>query len=255
MVCKSFNLKNFAFKLGNRKMYFRNLILVVSLLPLAISCVSRNGGQKNTASDSENTVNYADIKRTPEQQLDAEVARGSGEAYLETMRRTAFRDYLRVMRKWVTHTAQAIRNEGHLPSPADADYGYMDTRIILDEASPVKLVSPLLLTRYLEDLDEQRLPVDLSLASDLHILFALSQGGYRDVLKDPLVALMKMHLRPFLTAFRRETPQVQVRLVSLFETLENPDIVRELMWLSQYHKDTTLRSVSSRILDTKLEGR
>lgn len=184
------------------------------------------------------------------QLVEEQLASPSGEEWLESLSQSQPEAYLAVMDRWVAQAARDIRKVGGLLPTGQGSYGAVSLgNGAAESAREVRLVSPLLVVRYLNELVKSGKPLGEQAISNLEALYAGTAPGYREVFLKPLKAVLASNSSAFIKAFRSEPVDAQFRLFPLLKEVGGSEVVRELMWLSQHHSDVRMRAMASRTLD------
>lgn len=181
--------------------------------------------------------------------LEIEVLHGDADDWLDTLGRIDKQASLRAMKMWVAQAAQAIRQLENISSQSYEAYG---EGLIEGQGfgrESVRLVSPLLVEKFLREVRDAHVPLSPAEISDLNVVFAGTNPTYRQIFVHSFAAIVQSHIGAWIPAFRKEPVWVQFRLFPLMANLRGPEVVRELMWLSSHHADSRVRSLAGRTLD------
>lgn len=185
--------------------------------------------------------------------LEAEMERDSDEDWLEILRAEAPSSYTRGMKKFISIVASQIRYAQSMPKNAPEAYGAATTDS--KERTPVRPTSPLIVERYLTEINASKRNLTLDELSELNAIFAGSTQSYRQVFLSPLRNVLSRQSVDWIASFRKEPVWSQVRLFPLMSSLGGPEVARELMWLSTQHKDFRVRAMANKALDDLAEER
>jgi hypothetical protein len=157
------------------------------------------------------------------------------------------------LRQWFVLTAKGLRETQKLSRLSPDLYGKAASAPDSEGLTDVKLTSPLLFGRYLEELSRGGFASDAGGAaeqmSSLTIVWALQDPGSRRLHLETFARLVAGREGAFLAAFRREHPLVQFRLLPVLASAGTPTSVRELIWVSSHHADIRCKSLASALLD------
>jgi hypothetical protein len=78
--------------------------------------------------------------------------------------------------------------------------------------------------------------------SHLNVLYSLMGPPDRVSAGSLLTKLIKSHEASWIGSIRREPNWVQYRLINLMKGVSGPEVVKELMWLSENHSDLQIRA-------------
>lgn len=160
----------------------------------------------------------------------------------------------RALRLWFSQTATGLRETQKLAPVASDLYGKAASSPLSQGLDDVKLTNPLLFARYLGELKAAGFDDGEREMADFALVYALQDAASRRLYADSVASLVSRNEGLFLSAFRKEHPLVQFRLVPLMANAKTPAFVRELLWISNNHADVRVRSLASGALDAAVES-
>lgn len=184
--------------------------------------------------------------------LENEIVGNRGAGFLDSLHTTDKEVYARTLRTWLSSAAAKVRAEQSLALLPQDLYGHATLTDADAKRSAVRPTAPLVFERFLKLMNEEKHDVSAEEFQSVNVLFASATPSYREVFLPMLTSAAQAHQRKWLDAFRLEPPWVQTRLVPILERVGGPEMVRELMWLSTYHKDLRVRALASSALDNVL---
>ena len=196
------------------------------------------------------------VARLPEavKVIEKEIVDGSGNEWLSALAALDGPAYLRTLRTFVGSAAADIRKAQNFQTTAGQPYSgaaleshQTSERNTVRDA--VRVVSPLVIDRYLRALLAGKIPPTNDDFASTNALFAGSNASYRQIFEEPLKKIIVRHTQAWIASFRSEATWVQFRLFPLMAAVGGPEMVRELMWLSSHHSDSRVRMLASRTLD------
>lgn len=184
--------------------------------------------------------------------LEAEMARDANTEWLDVLRFEAPALYSKGVRKFVAIMAKAIRENQNVPQTTQESYGASMTDT--QARAPVIPTAPLVVERYLKDIQSSKRKLDASEFADLNAIFAGSTASFRQVFLVPLKDVLSKQSSDWIASFRKEPVWSQIRLFPLMNAIGGPEVARELMWLSSNHNDFRVRALADKSLDDLGEG-
>ncbi len=186
--------------------------------------------------------------------IEKEIASGKSDDNLDALKRASESRYRDALRVWLRDTAKQTRKALGFEKGDARLYGVTAISDDRDARDTVRIISPLFLERFLTSFDnKQERPSDADLA-DLNVIFAGTPAGHREVFLPLYRKALRAGISDWIVSFRKENVSVQARLFPIFEAIGGPEVVRELMWLTQNHSDQRIRSIADRTLDKVLSN-
>ncbi len=181
------------------------------------------------------------------------IEHGVAGEWLDSLKALDDKLYFEILGRWVSDTAQLIRINQNLGLRSPAEYGMMSLMSTTEKREAVKLVSPLVVNRYLNELSARKKVLTQTEILSINALFAGTSANDRQLLLEPIARIFRRQESDIIVAFRQESVWAAFKLLPLLGKLGGPEMARELMWLSQNHKDVRMRSVASRTLDEMVD--
>lgn len=180
-----------------------------------------------------------------------EAAVSSPEDWLAVLEREAPVQYEESLSRFVSKMAHDVRSLQNLGQTSPQAYGSASSDATSRE--PAKVVSPLVLERYFSAIKKSKRKLSQAELSHLNAIYAGADASYRQIFSAPMKDLAKSQTSEWIAAFRTEQVWAQVRLFPLMTEVGGPEVMRELMWLSQNHKDVRVKSLANRAIDELTE--
>ncbi|NBO38036.1 hypothetical protein EBU99_05585 [bacterium] len=184
--------------------------------------------------------------------VEAEAASSGGLEWLATLEHWDRNAYSALLRKWIVKTAEQSRSARALQQPIGQIYG----RVVIEEGrghSESKSLAPMILNLYLKNIARTKPSAEEFFALNIH--FAAANAGARQIFQESYVELLRANAVAWMTTFRSENAWTQFQLIDLMGRVGGSEMVKELLWLSQNHMDTRIKSRASQVLDETLKSR
>lgn len=182
--------------------------------------------------------------------IEAEIDRGQVSTWLDVLAENDAKTYLQALEKWVLKVGEGLRKVDNAELSKAANYGKISANNMdIKPPADLQLWSPLLLSRYLSEVEKQKKKLTQKEFAALDIIYAASTASYREVFADAIAKAIKLNDSEFILNFRQEPTWVQFRLVPLLGKAGSGSIKRELIWLSNYHQDFKMRAVALNALE------
>ncbi|MBM3382941.1 MAG: hypothetical protein FJY29_10930 [Betaproteobacteria bacterium] len=187
------------------------------------------------------------------QLVEAEAATSGAPEWLSMLSQWDERSYSTLLRSWVLSSAEKLRGRMGLPKATSELYGksQIEERVQQGEKS---VLTPLVLELYLKDvLTKPSVTVDEFAALNIH--YAAGNAGSRRLFGENYIVLLKRNAAQWIPVFREERPWTQFQMIDLMGRVGGSEMIRELLWISQNHADTRMKSRASQALDAALKMR
>ena len=147
----------------------------------------------------------------------------------------------------VDRIANQVRSELGLSLVPSNMYGKVKENVFTEKS--VRFQNPLLVHSYLSDLIDDKKKPGPEVWARLNLLYAtmgrIDKTTSTQLFKD----MIRKHDSDWIMSFRKEPVWVQFRLLPLAAGAGGPEIVRELLWLSENALDEQVRLLASSSLD------
>lgn len=160
--------------------------------------------------------------------VEREILDGALEEWLPTLEQANPLVYASTLRRWASSHAALARSHADLTEQ--------------------KQVNALLADRYFQLLKQGSI-VSESDFRNVNMLYASTNGASRDAYNASLVGLMRKHDSVWLPTVRNEPHWAQLRLLPLMVKVGGPEVMRELMWMSDASQDNRVRALANRSID------
>lgn len=182
--------------------------------------------------------------------IEAEIDRGQVSTWLDVLAANDSTAYLSALEKWIQKVGDALRTIDHAELSKTTTYGKISTKETdVKPPAALPLWSPLLLSRYLSEVEKQKKKLTQKEFAALNIIYGASTPSYREIFAEPISKVITLNDSEFILTFRQEPNWVQFRLIPLLSKTGGGSIKRELIWLSNYHQDFKMRAVSLNALN------
>lgn len=186
------------------------------------------------------------------QLVEAEAASGAGLEWLATLQQWDERAYNDLLRKWVIRSGEQIRRSRGLGQLSAEVYGRNQIQELTQSAA-VQPLPPIVFDLFLKSLGLRN--ADADEISALNAIFVNLNAGARNLYADAYIPVLRRNAVSWVAAFRSESAWTQFQLLELMGRTGGAEMVRELMWLSQNHTDSRMKSRASQVLDESLKMR
>lgn len=175
-----------------------------------------------------------------------------GGDWLETLREKDDALFEQVLFETVRKLADDIRKDLQLSRVDASSYGRSPVPDL--SISGVRYSNPLLVQTFFYRLSRTPRPLAEQELSDVNLLFATLDRWDRPLARPMVRDVILRNESSWIQSFRQEPVWVQYRLLRLLRGLKGPEIVRELMWLSEYHVDEKMKSLAGNTLENILDS-
>lgn len=163
--------------------------------------------------------------------LESEISAGRGEDYLDILKNSNVERYTNALRKWTYETSKGMSKKTE------------------QVGMPTRVLSPLYLERFLRLFANGGKILNGADCSALNTIFIGAPSGDRELFLPLLGKAIRNSATVWLKSFRSESTTSQFRLFPIFEAAGGPDVVAELMSISQDHADARMRALAERSLN------